>query len=163
MPLKGPAPLTQTADDDAARRGRRAATTLYWLAIGFIVVVGFRSIVPAVFWPGGYDASVDQAAMGAVACKQEIERLRSELVVHTTTHIALVDRLGDESASAARESGDFFGAWDRDWAALSRGCDQEAIGTLERLRYQLQTTLQRYDRQEGRLLERMHRQLDAVR
>jgi len=151
--------LARSGEEEAGRWGRRIAAAIYWVGIAYIVVVGFRSIIPAVFWPGSGDPSPPTSTAPASAewCRYELEQLKTTLVDRAVAHI----RAEDSRTRAEADRRTFFSAWDRRWGIAGARCDSPALGTLERLRYQIETTLYRFDRQEGALLERLHAQLDA--
>ncbi|HJL15713.1 MAG TPA: hypothetical protein RMH99_08660 [Sandaracinaceae bacterium LLY-WYZ-13_1] len=121
--------------------GRGIATALVVALLGYLIVVGFTSVVPQVFWPEG-------AAMPAsVSCTEGLRDLRGELLGRAGDRVASGG--GDHEALRA-----WLAGWDRRHLGLEDRCEGEAHGAWEqlgRLRQRLQATLERFDADEGQL------------
>ncbi len=131
----------------AGRIGRRVALGIYFVGITYMVVVGMHSVVRQVFWP-----ELPAAAAQAPAdldCEAELEALRVDLLTHAAAHV-------ERGGGAALEP--WLGAWDeRALVASTRCTNHPATHPLESLRYRIETTLRRFDREEARLSDRVHR------
>ncbi len=131
----------------AGRLGRRVALTVWALAMSFMVVVGFMTVIPQVFFeePEGTD---EQMAFAEGDCAETAETLTSMLLERGGEHVAEVRPAGT--------LGPFFRRWDARYAAYQRHCGESATGTeLARLRYRIELTLRRFDREEGAIVRKL--------
>ncbi|MEM1418947.1 MAG: hypothetical protein AAGH15_28900, partial [Myxococcota bacterium] len=122
----------------AGRTGRRVALVIYWALMIYIAAVGFISVVPQVFFP-----EFDPEMAPAGPCPEAYATLREELVE------AAADHVGRENPDALAP---LLDRWDDRYAALRDRCDDPGERELQ-LRHRLETTLRRYDRDEGTLLD----------
>lgn len=116
----------------------------------FMVVVGFVTIIPQVFLeePEGVDA---QAAFAEGDCGETAETLTAMLLERAGEHVAEVRPAGT--------LGPFFRRWDARYFAYLRHCgESETSAELAKLRYRLELTLRRFDREEGAIV----RELDEL-
>lgn len=131
----------------AGRLGRRVALSLWAMAMLFMVVVGFMTVVPQVFHeePEGTDA---QAAFADRDCGETAEALTAMLLERGGEHVAEVRPAGT--------LGPFFRRWDARYFAYRRHCGESATSAeLARLRYRLELTLRRFDREEGAIVRKL--------
>ncbi len=144
-----PAAPTATSSHAAAvrragRLGRNIATFAYLGGLLYIIAVGFATVVPQVFWPQG------AAAAPSEDCRSALRTLQDELLAQGGQAFG-----GDEAADA-----DFFHQWDGTFIALRDRCgDADGYQELERLRFRLESTLRRFEREDRKLIERAQRAL----
>lgn len=134
----------------AGRVGRRVALLVWAVGMTFMAVVGLVSVVSQVFFeePEGVDA---QAAFAEGDCGEHAENLTAMLLERGGEHVA--------EARPAGTLGPFFRRWDARYFAYRRHCGESAgAAELARLRYRLELTLRRFDREEGAIV----RKLDAL-
>lgn len=112
-----------------------------------MVVVGFYSVMSQVFWP---ELPATARASAQLDCSAELEDLRVELLDNAAKHIG---------AGGTTPIAPWLTAWDRRALAATTRCDHPAVRPLETLRYRIETTLHRFDREEARLSDRVHRLL----
>ncbi len=138
-------PAVDGAEGKARRAGaigRRIALGIYFVGITYMVIVGFHSVVRQVFWP-----EVPASAQAPTDCAAELEALRKDLLTHAAAHV-------ESGGAAALEP--WLEAWDRRARVASARCTHPAVHPLESLRYRIETTLRRFDREEARLSDRVH-------
>lgn len=131
----------------AGRLGRRIALLVWAAAMLFMVVVGFVTVLPQVFLeePEGTDA---QAAFAEGDCGETAETLTAMLLERGGEHVA--------EARPAGTLGPFFRRWDARYFAYRRHCgESQTSAELARLRYRLELTLRRFDREEGAIVRRL--------
>ena len=136
----------------AGRIGRRIALALWALAMLYIVVVGFASVVPQVFFrePEGTDAQAARLADEGTECEAEAEALMDGLLERAGEHVAEV--------RPAATLAPYFHRWDARHAAYLRHCgESSSAADLRRLRYRLELTLRRFSREEGAIVHRLDR------
>ena len=135
----------------AGRIGRRIALAVWAVGMLYIVVVGFVTVIPQVFLqeppadPSGrlFDGDCDSTA--------------------TALSEGLLERAGEQVAEArpAATLTPYFRRWDQRFLAYRNHCGETRRSReLARLRYRLETTLRRFDREEGAIVRRMD-QLDS--
>lgn len=122
--------------------GRRIATIVVSSALVYIVTVGVISVVPQAFWPEA--ATLDPS----ITCAEGLRDLRAELLAFAGEHVA----------SGGSERGEVVDRFLRPWDLRHRGlegrCTGEAHHTWEllgRMRQRLESTLARFDAEEGAL------------
>lgn len=137
--------MNEPEDADGASRhkplstSRRLALAIYGVALIFVIVAGFRSIIPPIFWP-----EVPAATDGALDCQGESAALETTLLDRAAEHM----RRGGDTPSATPPA--WLGAWDARFHTLRARCPSLPTTSLERLRFRLERTLWRFDRNEGR-------------
>jgi hypothetical protein len=122
------------ATEKRGRLGRRLAIGIYTVGLVYLVVVGFASVIPQVFWPkddGDTTTPCDQALRSA---HQQIEEIRNAY---------LSGRKSD-----LKELQEGLKPWDERMASLRKRCDIETIQLLERYRHRVELNLRRYLREE---------------
>lgn len=134
--------------------GRRLVLAVWGCGIVYITIVAFTSIVPQALFPerGRAAQQPDAAAGSATDCDHRLRALYADLMAHAA------DQTQNPSADASRDA-TFFGAWDREYNALTGQCDESLHANLGRLRHRIQTSLRRFEREEGRLARSLARRL----
>jgi len=123
------------------------AIAIYSVALAYLVVVGFSSVIPQVFWPESDDAFDLDCTDGLQLLADELEQLRlTYLSGEDTDPARLRETLTD---------------WDPRLNALAKRCDEERVELLRRYRYRVELNLQRYMREDAPLAERVRRSLDS--
>ena len=84
----------------------------------------------------------------AVSIVDLVTVLHCNLYAELMAHAAAQTQNPTEDAS---EDALFFRDWDRRHTALTGQCDESLHANLGRLRHRIQTSLRRYEREEGRL------------
>ncbi len=132
----------------AGRIGRRIALAVYWVFLIYIAIVGFYSVVPQVFWP---PRPLDETAQAVVesGCEEGSNTLRTNLREVLQRHV------GGEPNQF-----DAFERWDSIHLELTKRCAERAhdLHQLETLRYQVATTMRRFDREDGRAFAELRQQ-----
>jgi len=139
----------------AGKIGRRFAIGIYLVVLLYITTVAFGAVVPQVFWP---EASQEAVARAPQDCREGMLALERTLLTRAAIHV------GPNEPGAEREPLDaFWRAWDDDYVALSSPCGGETHASLGRLRYQLEITLRRFEREDARLAREVERRLATSR
>ncbi|MBX3272146.1 MAG: hypothetical protein KF729_17910 [Sandaracinaceae bacterium] len=108
----------------------------------YLIGVGFYSVIPRVFSPPASELPA------SVTCARGVETLRVELLDRAAERV----RTGGEADPSALRR--WLRDWDGRYHALAPRCgagEQARWALLGRLRYRLQGTLERYDREDGEL------------
>ena len=121
--------------------GRRLAIAIYAIALAYLVVVGFTSVIPQVFWPASDDSFDLECGDGLELLRHEVDQLRLTYVSTNETNPDMLRK--------ALES------WDLRLNALAKRCDEDQVALLERYRYRVELDLERYMREEAPLAERV--------
>ena len=123
------------------------AIAIYSVALVYLVVVGFASVIPQVFWPP-VDESFDlDCADGLQLLEHEIDELRLTYLSSTESDPStLRDALAD---------------WDLRLNALATRCDKDEVELLNRYRHRVELNLQRYMREDAPLAERVRQALES--
>ena len=122
------------------------AIAIYSIALAYLVVVGFASVIPQVFWPAADDSFDLDCGDGLQLLEHEIEELR--LTYLSSAHT---------DPTTLRDT---LVAWDLRLNALARKCDEEPVELLRRYRYRVELNLQRYMREDAPLAERVRESLE---
>ncbi len=121
--------------------GRWLAIGIYSIALAYLVIVGFGSVIPQVFWPER-DASFDlECADGLQLLRHEVDELRLAYLATNAT---------DESALQKS-----LEAWDLRLNELSTRCDEDHVHLLNQYRHRVELGLQRYIREDAPLANRV--------
>ena len=121
--------------------GRRLAIAIYTVALVYLVVVGFASVIPQVFWPESDDSFDMDCADGLELLRHEVDTLRLEYVSNNET-----------DPTAMRET---LRSWDLRLNALAKRCDKDQVHLLNRYRYRVELNLQRYMREDAPLADKV--------
>jgi hypothetical protein len=132
--------------DDAPRLFRRGAIAIVFVCLAYLVAVGFATVPPQVLAPERSTEPVED-------CSSEIRTLRSRLLTRST----------EVFAGAARGGGDFWREWDLRFAALEGECTSDghanALVALGRLRYRIESDLDRFEQNDLPLVREIDREL----
>ena len=121
--------------------GRRLVIAIYSIALAYLVVVGFASVIPQVFWPESDDSFDMDCADGLELLRHEVDALRDEYIsTNQTDPVPLRDALA---------------SWDLRLNALAKRCDEERVQLLNRYRYRVELNLQRYMREDAPLADKV--------
>ena len=121
--------------------GRRLAIGVYSIALAYLVVVGFTSVIPQVFWPASDDSFDLECGDGLELLRHEVDQLRLTYVSTNETNPDMLRK--------ALES------WDLRLNALAKRCDEDQVALLNRYRHRVELDLERYMREEAPLAERV--------
>jgi len=121
--------------------GRRLAVGIYSIALAYLVIVGFASVIPQVFWPKT-DASFDlECADGLQLLRHEVDELRlAYLATNATDEAALQKSLA---------------SWDLRLNELATRCSEDHVHLLNQYRHRVELGLQRYIREDAPLANRV--------
>jgi hypothetical protein len=128
--------------------GRRLAIGIYSVALTYLVVVGFASVIPQVFWPESDESFDLECADGLELLRHEVDELR---LAYLSTN--------ETDPSPLRKT---LKSWDLRLNALAKRCDEDQVHLLNRYRHRVELNLQRYMREDAPLAERVTKTLDAA-
>lgn len=128
--------------------GRQLAIGLYSVALVYLVVVGFASVIPQVFWPES-DESFD------LECRDGLELLRHEVDELELAYIGA----NETDPTPLRNA---LEAWDLRLNALAKRCDEEQVRLLARYRHRVELNLQRFMREDAPLANRVTESLGST-
>lgn len=128
-------------EQQRGRIGRRLAIAIYSIALAYLVIVGFASVIPQVFWPKS-DESFD------LDCPDGLELLR-----HEVDELRLAYLSTNETDPTAMKKA--LHSWDLRLNALEKRCDEDQVHLLNRYRHRVELNLQRYMREDAPLAERV--------
>jgi hypothetical protein len=118
----------------------------------YITIVTFASVVPQALFPERHHAPSGAAPVSAAQCDTKLRTLYADLMAHAA------DQTQNPTEDASHDAR-FFGQWDREYNALTGQCDEPLHANLGRLRHRIQTSLRRYEREEGRLARSLAQRL----
>ena len=125
-------------DRPRAPLGRRIALAIYLAFLVYIMVVGFSSVIPQVFWPRAHT----NATAPEGSCEDNLAELRDDLRHEAGRYVA-----GETDALAG-----YLRRWDDRYLLIQQRCDGvDAYTRLGILRHRVDTTLRQFGRVEGRL------------
>jgi len=128
--------------------GRRLAVVIYSIALAYLVIVGFASVIPQVFWPKSDDSFDLPCADGLQLLHREIDELRlAYLSTNETDATAL--------SSALK-------TWDFRLNALAKRCDEDQVHLLNQYRYRVELGLERYMREDAPLANRVSEEIGST-
>ena len=117
--------------------GRRLAIGIYSIALAYLVIVGFASVIPQVFWPDS-DESFD------IECGDGLQLLRHEVDEVRLAYLETNQTDPTELRSA-------LASWDLRLNALAKRCEEDQVHLLNKYRYRVELGLQRYMREDAPL------------
>ena len=129
------------AKEQRGRLGRSLVIGIYSIALSYLVIAGFASVIPRVFWPES-DASFDvDCADGLRILHNELDRVR----------------LGYLSSNVVAPAGlrEKLEPWDLRLNALRNRCDEDKVHLLNKYRYRVELNLQQYMREDAPLANRV--------
>ena len=134
--------------EQRGRLGRRLVIGLYTAGLSYLVIVGFASVVPQVFWPES-DPSFD------VSCAKGFRILHHDLEQMRLAYLSgnVIDPAGLRKT---------LHDWDRRLNALRGRCDADKVALLYRYRHHVELNLERYMREEAPLANRVAEALEPA-
>lgn len=129
--------------------GRKLVLAVWAVGIVYITTVAFVSVIPQALFPERGLADADATPQD---CEQSLRALYSSLMAHAAAQTQYPTEDVSEDAL-------FFREWDRQHTALTGQCDESLHANLGRLRHRIQTSLRRYEREEGRLARSLAQRL----
>jgi hypothetical protein len=121
--------------------GRRLVIAIYAIALAYLVVIGFASVIPQVFWPESDDSFDLDCADGLELLRHEVDELRLTYITSNET-----------DPTAMRSA---LQSWDLRLNALAKRCDEDQVHLLNRYRHRVELNLQRYMREDAPLAEKV--------
>ena len=121
--------------------GRRLAIGIYSVALAYLVIVGFASVIPQVFWPESDDSFDLDCGNGLELLRHEVDELRLAYVSSNETDPTMLRKTLD--------------SWDLRLNALAKRCDEDQVHLLNRYRHRVELNLQRYMREDAPLAEQV--------
>lgn len=113
------------------------AIGIYVIALSYLVIVGFASVIPQVFWPASDDSFDLECGDGLELLRHEVDELRlAYLSSNETDPTALRNTLS---------------AWDLRLNTLAKRCDEEPVELLRRYRYRVELRLEKFMRDDAPL------------
>ena len=114
---------------------------IYSIALVYLVIVGFASVIPQVFWPKT-DASFElECVDGLRLLQHEVDELRlAYLATNATDETALEKSLE---------------SWDLRLNELATRCNEDQVHLLNQYRHRVELRLQRYMREDAPLANRV--------
>lgn len=113
------------------------AIGIYVIALSYLVIVGFASVIPQVFWPASDDSFDLECGDGLELLRHEVDELR--LAYLSSNEI---------DPTALRNT---LSAWDLRLNALAKRCDEEPVELLRRYRYRVELRLEKFMRDDAPL------------
>ncbi|MGB5547122.1 MAG: hypothetical protein WBM74_11175 [Polyangiales bacterium] len=127
--------------------GRRLAIGIYSVALVYLVIVGFTSVIPQVFWPASDDSFDLECADGLQLLRHEVDELRlAYLATNATDETELQKALK---------------SWDLRLNALAKRCEKDQVHLLNQYRHRVELGLQRYMREDAPLANRVSEALGS--
>ena len=127
--------------------GRQLAIGIYSVALAYLVIVGFASVIPQVFWPASDDSFDLECADGLQLLRHEVDEVRLAYLATNDT-----DPLPLRSA---------LQSWDLRLNALAKRCDADQVQLLNQYRHRVELGLQRYMREDAPLANRVSEALGS--
>ncbi|MEM7137705.1 MAG: hypothetical protein AAF500_14070 [Myxococcota bacterium] len=131
--------------EQRGRFGRIVVIALYASALGYLIIAGFASVIPQVFWPKSdpsFDLSCDD---GLRVLHEGLDRLRIEYLASNQVDLEPLRNSLDE--------------WDLRLNALRGRCDEGKVDLLDKYRYRVELNIQRYVREDAPLANRVAKTL----
>lgn len=135
-------PHHELAVERAGRVGRRVGLAIYFVCLGYIVVVGFGTFIQGIFLAPVPSAGFD----GHSSCEVVRQDLAREL-----QRIATRNVVGDSPQSFSLG----FAEWDDRYAAIRARCSDAPTRQLESVRHRVEIQLRRFERDNGAALRRL--------
>lgn len=133
--------------EQRGRLGRRLAIGIYSIALAYLVIVGFASVIPQVFWPEADDSFDLECGDAMQVLYREVEQIRMEYLSSNTRDRADLRRR--------------LKPWDLRLNALRDRCDEEKVHLLDKYRHRVELNLQRHMREDVPLADRVVEALGA--
>jgi len=123
--------------EQRGRLGRRLVIGIYTIALSYLVIVGFASVIPQVFWPERDDTFDVDCADGLRILHDELDQVRLDCL---SSNVVDAEALGETLES-----------WDLRLNALLNRCDEDKVHLLNKYRHRVELNLQRYMREDAPL------------
>ena len=121
--------------------GRQLAIGIYSIALAYLVIMGFASVIPQVFWPESDESFDLECADGMQLLRHEVDEVRlAYLETNETDPTAL---------------GNALESWDLRLNALAKRCEEDQVHLLNQYRHRVELGLQRYMREDAPLANRV--------
>ena len=136
--------MTEENKAEKGRLGRRLAMGIYVVGLVYVIMVGFTSVIPQVFWPEQEtDPSrlSDDCSTGLADLYMEVRRFAGELAAQP------------DAAPDIRAQRRFYKDWDKRLAAYATRCDPDACKALDRYRHKTELSLRRLQTEDRKLAE----------
>jgi hypothetical protein len=106
-----------------------------------LVIVGFASVIPQVFWPESDESFDLECADGLQLLRHEVDEVRlAYLETNETDPTALRNALE---------------SWDLRLNALAKRCEEDQVNLLNQYRHRVELGLERYMREDAPLANRL--------
>lgn len=122
---------------------------IYAIALSYLVIVGFASVIPQVFWPEADQTFDADCASGLRMLYEELDTVR---LGYLSSNVV--------APAALREK---LEPWDLRLNALRNRCDEDKVHLLNQYRHSVELNLQRYMREDAPLANRVAESLDPPR
>lgn len=145
--------MTEKKKAEKGSLGRKIALSVYSVALVYLIMVGFTSVIPAVFWPEVEQDSTrlsSDCATGLGELYMEIRRYAGEIAAKP------------DAAPDVRAQQRFFKDWDGRLAAYALRCDEDACTKLNRYRHKTELSLRRLQTEDRRLAEAVEASLSTI-
>lgn len=127
--------------------GRWLAVGVYALLFAYLAAVGFASVIPQVFWPEADESFDLECADGLQLLRHEVDELKMTFVSTNET-----------DPTALRNA---LRSWDLRLNALAKRCDEDQVQALQKYRYRVELSLERYMREDAPLANRVNQIQDG--
>jgi hypothetical protein len=117
--------------------GRQLAIGIYTIALAYLVIVGFASVIPQVFWPESDDSFDLECSDGLQLLRHEVDQLKLAYVATNAT-----------DPTALRSA---LKSWDLRLNALAKRCDEDQVDLLNQYRHRVELALESYMREDAPL------------
>jgi hypothetical protein len=128
--------------------GRWLAIGIYSVALTYLVIVGFASVIPQVFWPDSDDSFDLECTDGLQLLRHEVDEVRLAYLATNETDPAPLQRT--------------LKSWDLRLNALAKRCEEGQVRLLNQYRYRVELGLQRYMREDAPLANRVSEALGST-
>ena len=127
--------------------GRSLAIGIYSIALSYLVIVGFASVIPQVFWPDSDDSFDLECADGLNLLRHEVDEVRLAYLETNETDPTQLRRT--------------LKSWDLRLNTLAKRCDEDQVHLLNEYRHHVELGLERYMREDAPLANRVSAALDS--
>jgi hypothetical protein len=128
--------------------GRWLVIAIYSIALSYLVVVGFTSVIPQVFWPARDDSFDVSCSEGLSLLYDELDELRLD---YLSSNVVDLETLREE-----------LEPWDLRLNALDPRCNADKVQLLRKYRYHVELNLEEYMREDAPLANRVAEMLSST-
>jgi len=132
--------------EQRGRFGRRLVIGIYAVALSYLVIVAFASVIPQVFWPESDESFDADCAEGLRMLYDELDTVR---LGYLSSNVIAPGALREKLES-----------WDLRLNALRNRCDEDKVHLLNKYRHRVELNIQRYMREDAPLANQTRRQLN---